>query len=280
MNDPRYRVILTGDGTPTLYNQEYGEAMHSMSGAYEESVVKHIDASDIFKSGKKRITILDTGFGLGYNILAVLEKNHYEHVFEYIEIISLEIDRTIDQYFDSISFEGFRGEIYHDILDAYKHGTVQSATYGISLLFGDARKSIRTLEIKEVKFDAVFHDAYSPGKNPELWTCDYFTLVRSLMKNDAILTTYSAAPQVRMALINAGFRIGRVPSTGEKKEGTIAFIDAQRIPFSDEEIDELRENVKSTVYRDETFDSCREKILMRRIEEMRKIREDRRALRE
>jgi tRNA U34 5-methylaminomethyl-2-thiouridine-forming methyltransferase MnmC len=280
MSDSRYRIVLTGDGTHTLFDNDCGEAMHSEAGAYEESVVKHIDASEIFKSGKKRITILDTGFGLGYNILAVLEKNYYEQVFENIEIISLEIDRTIDQYFGSISFEGIRGEIYHNVMDAYKLGALQSATYDISFLFGDARKSVRTLAEKEVKFDAVFHDAYSPGKNPELWTCDYFTLVRSIMKNDAILTTYSAAPQIRIALIQAGFRIGRVSSTGKKKEGTIAFTNASRKAFFDDEINELRKNVKSTVYRDETLDSCREKILMRRIEEMRKIREDRRALRE
>jgi hypothetical protein len=37
MTDNKKFFIKTADGSSTLFSQEYGEAMHSDSGAYEEA---------------------------------------------------------------------------------------------------------------------------------------------------------------------------------------------------------------------------------------------------
>ena len=42
-------LLTTEDGTSTLFLEEYEQAMHSMSGAYEESLLKHIIPSKILE---------------------------------------------------------------------------------------------------------------------------------------------------------------------------------------------------------------------------------------
>ena len=46
----------------------------------------------------------------------------------------------------------------------------------------------------------MYQDAFSPSSNPLLWTSEYFKDISALMKPTAILTTYSIALPIRIAL--------------------------------------------------------------------------------
>ena len=59
MND-RY-LIQTEDGTSTLFLRDYSQAMHSVSGAYEESLLKHVLPSEILNSQSDTLHVLDVG---------------------------------------------------------------------------------------------------------------------------------------------------------------------------------------------------------------------------
>jgi len=279
MNE-QYRLVITGDGTYTLFDTVLNEAMHTMSGAYEESLVKHVKVSRILDTDSNNLRILDIGFGLGYNILAALTSLLRCKPECKIEIISLEKDNSFRKWIAQISFDDERRDVYEKVKKAYRVGNYSDENISIRVEFGDARNNIRNLLMSGDLFDAVFQDAYSPGKNPELWTYEYFCLIYSLMNPHAVLTTYSAAPQVRRALLEAGFNVGRAVSTGLKKEGTIASKSEVDNKLADDDRTEIYENIKSTVYRDETLSDSREAILERRIREMKEIRENRRAHRE
>ncbi len=49
---------------------------------------------------------------------------------------------------------------------------VGGETYTMRMLVGTHGKSVRGLEA--TRFHAIFPDPYSPAKNPELWTVDFF----------------------------------------------------------------------------------------------------------
>lgn len=279
MNE-NYRLVMTGDGTYTLLDTVLNETMHTMSGAYEESLVKHVKASRILEKESNDLNILDVGFGLGYNSLAVLSSLREIKPDCRIKIVSLEKDTSFGEWIDQISFKDGRREFYDKVKKAYLHGDYSDGVISIRVEFGDARSHIIDLVRRNELFDAVFQDAYSPGKNPELWSIDYFQLIRRLMSPDSILTTYSAAPQIRRALLEAGFSVGRADSTGKKKEGTVAALKVADNELSDIEKNELMSNIKSTVYRDENLDDARDVILTRRIKEMERIRESRRVRQE
>lgn len=270
MDDTRYAIVKTGDGSLTLYLRDYDEHMHSLSGAYEEALLKHARPSRITDKRTSRLKVLDVGFGLGYNILALLvelERSGYRGA---ISVISLEKDRSFLPALQSIRFNDSRDRLYSLIQTAYHNGSSDSDGATISVLFGDAREFIRTLPDED--FDAVFFDPFSPAHNPELWSVDLFRNIYRSMKEPAILTTYSSAPQVRAALLEAQFIIGRGPSVGGKREGTLA----SRTPVIEAlpaaGMEQLLGNRRAVPYRDPYLSRDRDTILRERSDEIKGLR--------
>ena len=72
--------------------------------------------------------------------------------------------------------------------------------------------------------DAILFDAYSPAKNPAMWTAPLFTnLFRFLNpERPCAMPTYSRSTLLRVTLLLAGFFVGVGHATGEKEETTIA----------------------------------------------------------
>lgn len=71
---------------------------------------------------------------------------------------------------------------------------------------------------------AIFFDAFSPARNPAMWTLSLFTdLFRALdLKRPCALTTYSRSTMLRVTLLLAGFHVGVGRATGLKEETTVA----------------------------------------------------------
>jgi tRNA U34 5-methylaminomethyl-2-thiouridine-forming methyltransferase MnmC len=271
-----YDLIKTGDGSYSLFSYLFQELMHTESGAYEEALLKHVIPSKILESKKSEVTILDIGFGLGYNVLAVLNEFCSINKKPFINIISLEIDPSISFWMNKIRFNDRRDFIYDSIKNALTNGNYYNGDwYSFRVIFGDARIACRQLVGKSIILDAVFHDAFSPGKNPELWSLDFFKNIHSLLSFDGILTTYSSALQIRNALAKAGFNIGRGPTTGKKRESTIASKGKAIHCFEKSYIDALSKEIKATVYCDENMNLSRNEILKRRIDEMKLLRDNR-----
>ena len=263
---PRFTTQLTGDSTVTIYSEECREAMHSSAGAYRESVVKHVRASGILDTRCDRISILDVGFGIGYNILAALAETAKARPGVFISVVSLEKNRDCLPLMENLGFGDERDAIYGTVKEAFRKGSWRSEQYEITVLFGDARDTIRSIE--SAAYDAVFHDPFSHLKNPELWSLEFFREERRLMSGTGVLTTYSAAPQVRSALLDAGFIIGRGPVFGNKRGATMASRSPAIPSLSRAEIVELRKNPQSLPYRDPELKDSRETILRRWNEEL------------
>lgn len=267
MTDNKKFFIKTADGSSTLFSQEYGEAMHSDSGAYEEALLKHIYPSKILESSRDPLNVLDIGFGLGYNILALVSEAKNRNLKKNINIISLEKERELLPFMEEIFFNDYRDEIYFFIKQAYSQGFIKEDGFSIKILFGDGRESLD--KIKGISFDAIFQDPYSPSKNPEMWSLHYFKRLFTLLDDTGILTTYSSALHVRRAMLEAGFIIGKGPSVGKKREGTLAGKNPLFEPLSQVEIEEIFSSSKSEVYLDPDFTFSRESILANRRERVR-----------
>jgi tRNA U34 5-methylaminomethyl-2-thiouridine-forming methyltransferase MnmC len=71
---------------------------------------------------------------------------------------------------------------------------------------------------------AIMYDAFSPARNPAMWTQPVFAAVhRCLSPNrPCALPTYSRSTILRVTLLLAGFYVGVGHPTGEKEETTIA----------------------------------------------------------
>ncbi|MCX6923263.1 MAG: MnmC family methyltransferase [Verrucomicrobia bacterium] len=70
----------------------------------------------------------------------------------------------------------------------------------------------------------IMFDAFSPAKNPAMWTEPVFSNLLRLLAPDraCALPTYSRSTMLRVTLLLAGFYVGVGHATGEKEETTIA----------------------------------------------------------
>lgn len=198
-------VVLSADGTNTLYSKEFDESYHSTKdGALHESLEKHVKPAFSLKASKEQLTMLDICFGLGYNTFTTLYYMKKHHLTTKVHILSPEFDealvRSLKDFDFPQEFESIRSIIQAVSQDLY----YEDEQFKIEILLGDARKSVP--QIKE-KIDIVYQDAFSPAHNPLLWTKEWLSDIRSICREDAVLTTYSTAAATRMGLYENGFHI-------------------------------------------------------------------------
>jgi len=198
-------VILCEDGTHTLYSKEFDEPYHSTKdGALYESLQKYVKPALELTKTKKKLTILDICFGLGYNTFATLYWIKKQQLDTKVHILSPEFDEDLLRALDSFAFPPEFASLQPIIQAISQNLYYEDAQFKIEILLGDARKSVP--KIRE-KIDIVYQDAFSPVHNPLLWTKEWFRDIRAICAEDAILTTYSTAAAVRLGLYENGFSI-------------------------------------------------------------------------
>ncbi len=198
-------LILCEDGTNTLYSKEFNEPYHSTKdGALHESLEKHVKPAFALKKNQETLTILDICFGLGYNTFATLYYIKKHNLKTKVHILSPEFDEGLVHSLDTFVYPPEFKEIKHIIQTISEELYYEDEQFKVEILLGDARESIP--KIKE-KIDIVYQDAFSPAHNPLLWTHEWFKDIRTLCKEDAILTTYSTAAAIRLGLYENDFFI-------------------------------------------------------------------------
>ena len=239
-------VVATQDGSLTLISDKYGEPYHSLTaGAIKECLVKFIEPSEIIKKAQKgKVRILDVGFGLGYNLAVALERIKAVNPYAQVEIISLE--RELPEVIP------FLPEPYKSYQKLLLDGLPEFCKDGISfrLLLGDARESIKN--IGSFFADGVFHDGFSPYRNPELWTYEFLREIKLRMSWEGIWVSYTSSLPVRKALKMLGFGIGTSQSIGRKRGGTVASLSLKDL-LSAEELRKLNTSPYAIPFRDETL---------------------------
>ncbi|WP_456464545.1 tRNA (5-methylaminomethyl-2-thiouridine)(34)-methyltransferase MnmD [Persephonella sp.] len=245
--------IKTADGTETFLNEEYNEAYHSTkAGAYTESLHKFVIPCriDSLSLEKNRIDILDVGFGLGYNVAVAVKVASDKNPEILLDITSIEKDISVFDKIKKLSIPENLKEIYDQILSGRFEKNVYRAegkNFRLNILFSDARQILRSLK---KKFDAVFYDAFSPKVNTEMWTVEIFKAVKELMRQEAILSTYSASLAVRKGLIEVGFKIGLVEPVGRKSYSTVATIKGIIPPLTQKEKNRLENSPYAVPFHD------------------------------
>lgn len=213
--------IITGDGSPTLHNNQYNENYHCSRGAISEAFGKYAGAckvADIARL-KGRVRILDVCFGLGYNSCAALDVILTAIPAAKMKIVGLEKDRAPLAAIGTLE-PGFEHYGLIKDLAARPQEELRAGSVSMSLVLGDA---VETISMINGLFDVVFHDPFSPRKNPELWTSDFFINIYALMKPGAVLATYSCAKHVRENLGATGLTVCDGPRIGRRGPSTLAF---------------------------------------------------------
>ncbi len=198
-------AVKSDDGSYTAYSKEYDEHYHSTKdGALGESLNKHVIPALNHVKDKSEITILDICFGLGFNTLATLYYLHVNQIKKKVTIISPELDGELITGLKDFQYPEIFAPFLHVITAISNEHEYQDDNIHVKVIVGDAREYLRT---SSEQFDIIYQDAFSPSVNPMLWTREYFTDIVRVMKNDAILTTYSTALKTRLALYEQNLHV-------------------------------------------------------------------------
>jgi tRNA U34 5-methylaminomethyl-2-thiouridine-forming methyltransferase MnmC len=213
-------IVITQDGSHSIYIHELNEHYHSVNGAITESQHVFIEAG-LKQFNNRHIRILEMGFGTGLNALLTLAEAKESNIsIHYTGIEKYPLERSI---IDSLNYESMidptcKG-MFKLIHDSPWHQEVR-----IKPGFILEKIECDVHEMEQVdEFDLVYFDAFAPDKQPELWTENLFIRIYLSMRSQSILTTYSSKGAVRRNLRTAGFQVEKIPGPPGKHEITRAY---------------------------------------------------------
>ena len=203
--------VKTKDGTLTLKSEKYNECYHSSEGAFIETYYKHVKPAFDFVNflGLKEVKILDICFGLGYNTFSTIYYIKKNSLKTKVNIISPEFDEELISSLSNFDYPKEFDNLQHIIQAISTNLVYEDEHLKIQVIIDDARAVIRSID---VKFNIVYQDAFSSDVNQELWTQEYFSQISKILSAEAIITTYSIATAVRLAMWNNNLNIYLYPA--------------------------------------------------------------------
>lgn len=215
------RIVLTGDGSGTLFSDQFQAHYHSTHGALNESnhvFIEHGLRYLMNDCSRSQLRILEYGLGTGLNVwLSYMEarKNcravHYHALEMYPpdwEILS-GLNYSEDPEYSSF-FESIHRCDWQKIIPLENNFTLLKD----QCLFEE-------FELCE-KFDLVYFDAFAPSTQAHLWRKELFERMLKMMNPGAILCSYCAQGEFRRTLQSLGLKVEKLPGPPGKREMTRA----------------------------------------------------------
>lgn len=222
--DDHFKPVATADGSLTLKNTDIGEDYHSSLGAKKESRTLYIERSGFTEQLTQNTAVLDVGLGLGYNALTTIEAWLDAENPANLDITSLEINPDLVKKLASghASWMEDWSPLWLELCSSIEISSSQpylewphpnGSKLNWQILIGDATE----LTLPETTYHYVWQDAFSPTKNPTMWSVTWFKKVRSKADDDCKLMTYSVSRVVKDNLVEAGWSFERIPACGHKR---------------------------------------------------------------
>jgi tRNA U34 5-methylaminomethyl-2-thiouridine-forming methyltransferase MnmC len=218
MADPE--IIVTGDGSHTLFLKGLNEHYHSIHGAVRES--EHVFIGYGFKSaatgGRKELKVLEAGFGTGLNALLTFLKA--EEMGVKVAYTGIDLYPLSNSIISSLNYPGIiSGDGVRDwFLKIAGSGwnKVNEIKPGMQL----EKISIDLREYSPIpeSYDVVYFDAFAPDVQPELWTKSVLEKFARPLRPGGVFVTYSCKGKVRRDLTESGLKVRRVPGPPGKRE--------------------------------------------------------------
>ena len=231
-----YQLVQLANGAKTLFSTSYGEKMHPGLGPTAEAellYVRQLRICERLKNHSGEFVIWDVGLGAAANAIAVLHAT--KNIPGKLRLVSFDnTAEPLEFALQNADVLGYIDGYKNQIAELIRHRRVEfqkgklSVTWEFNL--GDFPALLSNLKSKTQNSKlthaphAIFYDAFSPAKNPAMWTLPLFeSLFRWLdPKHPCALTTYSRSTMIRATLMLAGFFVGVGHATGTKEETTVA----------------------------------------------------------
>ncbi|MBI3882488.1 MAG: hypothetical protein HY301_20810 [Verrucomicrobia bacterium] len=232
-----YKLVKLACGVHSVHSLAERETFHPVIGPVAEAEALYVKQVRIVerlrahaKKSREEFVIWDVGLGAAANALTVLRA--LREVPAQIRLVSF--DHTIEPLRFALSHAAQLG--YFDGYETVAGQLVQTCDHALTfpngeqtvrwqVHLGDFPALLTQSPARELpKPHVILFDAYSPAKNPAMWTLPLFMNLFRLLdpSRPCALPTYSRSTILRVTLLLAGFFVGAGHATGEKEETTIA----------------------------------------------------------
>lgn len=207
-------IIETKDGSHTLYSPQFDEIYHSRNGALTES--EHI----FIRNGLDAcpgtvINVFEVGFGTGLNALLswiYAESKEIQINYHSVELYPVAQDLVAQINYPDIIGHRDKFQRLHDT--KWNEMTELSPHFSLHKING----SLIDLQFPSSSINVVFFDAFSPEKQPELWTVDVFAKMYDMLAPGGFLVTYCSKSYVRRNMQQVGLEITKLPGPHGKRD--------------------------------------------------------------
>jgi tRNA U34 5-methylaminomethyl-2-thiouridine-forming methyltransferase MnmC len=230
-----YELTALANGTMSVRSLADGETFHPVVGPIAEAEALYVEQLGLrqrLATAGRELVIWDVGLGAGGNACTALRRLGEQDVSGRVRLISF--DRTFEalrfalQHAEALIYPAGFEEAIEELLEQhrvrFKHGGLdiewQVHAGDFPAFISEAASGARPLPSPDV----IFFDAYSPARNPGMWTLPLFKNVFRCLepRRSCALATYSRSTIARVSLLLAGFFVGAGDPIAEKEETTIA----------------------------------------------------------
>lgn len=209
------KIILTADGSHTLFVPELDEHFHSVHGAIQESMHVFIQ-NGLNAATKDELCIFEVGFGTGLNVLLTLANQGQKH----IRYFSIEKYPLTEAEYSKLNFadllsDQLAGQFQKMHACSWNEAHVIAPDFELTKLGSD----LTTFNVSALPaFDLIYFDAFAPNKQADMWSEEIFRKLAEHTNFGGLFVTYCAQGEVRRKLIRSGFNMKRIPGPPGKKE--------------------------------------------------------------
>lgn len=214
------KIILSDDGSHTLFSEQFQVTYHSHHGSLQESNTIFINAGlrYLMEKGYESIRIFEMGFGSGLNaLLSYLFGKEEDIEINYTGIEAYPIDLETAQKLNYVEILGLDTKSKKVFEDMHRLASFAEASFQFNKIIDRIEDtSIQT------QFDVVFYDAFSPDSQANLWEEELMSKMYDALNPGGILVTYCAKGAFKRALKSCGFIVEALPGPKGKREITRA----------------------------------------------------------
>ncbi|MFB9845196.1 tRNA (5-methylaminomethyl-2-thiouridine)(34)-methyltransferase MnmD [Mucilaginibacter ginsenosidivorans] len=212
-------IVITGDGSKTIYNSEVGENYHSKHGALQES--RHVFLQSglvhfLNNNERKKVAALEVGFGTGLNFLLSADycvKNQIDLDYTGIEAYPLSEEMIRQTGYDQYVPKGIWNNFMLQYADSLNGSVVIDEFCKLQLasckLAGFKSKS---------SFDVIYFDAFASAYQPEMWSADSIAHTIQFLKPGGVFVTYAITGNLKRAVKSLGLKVEKAPGAPGKRE--------------------------------------------------------------
>ena len=209
-------VILTKDGSTSIFLPELNETYHSKFGAIQEA--KHV----FIKNGlslvhDKSVSILEIGFGTGLNaFITFLESQDTNQNINYVGVEAFPVELDVISQLNYVS--ELKATTHQTIFDTI-HKCDWEIENKITSNFNLTKRKQKFQDISDLsKYNLIYFDAFGFDVQPELWNEEIFQLMYEALLPNGILVTYACRSSIKKTMIHAGFKVEKLPGAPGKRE--------------------------------------------------------------